>query len=26
YLPSAHLVYTYLNQSNKIAIDNVSKP
>ena len=26
YLPSAHLVYTYLNQSNKIEIDNVSKP
>jgi outer membrane protein assembly factor BamB len=26
YLPSAHLVYAYLNQSNKLAIDNVSKP
>jgi YVTN family beta-propeller protein len=26
YLPSAHLVYAYLNQSNKVAIDTVSKP
>jgi DNA-binding beta-propeller fold protein YncE len=26
YLPSAHLVYAYLNQSNTIAIDTVSKP
>jgi len=25
YLPGAHLAYAYLNQSNKIAIDNVSK-
>jgi DNA-binding beta-propeller fold protein YncE len=25
YLPSAHLAYAYLNQSNKIEIDNVSK-
>ena len=25
YLPGAHLAYAYLNQSNKIAVDNVSK-
>jgi YVTN family beta-propeller protein len=26
YLPGAHLVYAYLNQSNKIQIDSVGKP
>jgi len=25
HLPGAHLAYAYLNQSNKIEIDNVSK-